>query len=391
MATPSAGPTGNSWRALATTLWRDTRSTACRLRRGPITTGAPRSTKERRRSRACFPAALDWMLVNYAYYTDAFMGKGGIISLVDGKMRTIASLRGFMQPYTIVEEGPRGGLKKTSVVDVWMTHPLRAHIDAVQTRPDKPRPTFTEDGLIVYNRYWPPAHPTSGGEIATFETFFARLVPDDGGTGMVLALARPQGAPAVGADGRGDHGGGGIRDRPRDAVRHPRAAVRRGLRRAVLVRRADGNVGRRRASTPGWPTRCSPSSTRRIDEDGHQQTQRRLTYEALKNAIDPSPTARRRFEAKGQHAYAQRSAMIHDHRDPASRRGEAAARRPALRASSPAAAEMTAAETDGDPGLDGGPGEHRRAPSGAAGDAGGAARRVRPVWRCRRPSPGGSR
>ena len=37
--------------------------------------------------KACFPAALDWMLVNYAYYTDAFMGKGGIISLVDGEDR----------------------------------------------------------------------------------------------------------------------------------------------------------------------------------------------------------------------------------------------------------------------------------------------------------------
>ena len=194
--------------------------------------------------KACFPAALDWMLVNYAYYTGAFMGKGGIISLVDGEIGTIASLRGFMQPYTIVEEGPRGGLKKTSVVDVWMMHPQRAQIDAVQTRPDRPRPTFTEDGLTVYNRYWPPAHPTSGGEIATFKTFFARLVPDDGGAGMVLELTRPQGAPAVGADGRGDHGGGGVRVRPRDAVRHPRAAVRRRLRRAVHVRRADGNVGR---------------------------------------------------------------------------------------------------------------------------------------------------
>ena len=84
-----------------------------------------------------------------------------------------------MQPYTIVEEGPRGGLKKTSVVDVWMTHPLRAHIDAVQTRPDQPRPTFTEDGLTVYNRYWPPAHPTSGGEIATVRRPSSRgLFPD---------------------------------------------------------------------------------------------------------------------------------------------------------------------------------------------------------------------
>ena len=129
--------------------------------------------------RACFPAALDWMLVNYAYYTGAFIGKGGIISLVDGEICSIASLRSFMQPYTIVEEGPRGGLKKTSVVDVWMMHPQRAQIDKVQTRPDRPRPTFTEDGLTVYNRYWPPAHPTSGGEIATFKTFFARLFPDE--------------------------------------------------------------------------------------------------------------------------------------------------------------------------------------------------------------------
>ena len=85
------------------------------------------------------------------------------------------------------------------------------------------------------------------------------------------------------------------------------------------VRRADGNVGRERASTTGWPTRCSPSSTKRIAEDGHQQTRRRLHYDALKNVIDPSPTARRRFEAKGQHAYAQRSArstiIATQHRD----------------------------------------------------------------------------
>src|SRR5262245_10975595 len=46
-----------------------------------------------------------------------------------------------------------------------------------------------------------------------------------------------------------------------------------------------------------------------VAEDGEQQAQRRIDYEALKNSVDPSPTARRRFEAKGQHAYAQRSAM----------------------------------------------------------------------------------
>jgi hypothetical protein len=55
------------------------------------------------------------------------------------------------------------------------------------------------------------------------------------------------------------------------------------------------------------------------DEDGHQQARRRLNYESLKNAIEPSPTARQRFEAKGQHAYAQRSArttmIATNHRD----------------------------------------------------------------------------
>src|SRR5262249_15183801 len=88
------------------------------------TTVAERAAAQKAR----FPAALDWLLINYAYYADAFMGKGGIISLVDGKIGTIGSLKGFMQLYAIVEEGPRGGLKKTSVVDVWISHPSRAHI-----------------------------------------------------------------------------------------------------------------------------------------------------------------------------------------------------------------------------------------------------------------------
>src|SRR5262245_24237363 len=129
--------------------------------------------------KACFEAALDWLLVNYAFCKSAFMGKGGIISLVDGEMGSLASLRGFMQPYGLVSEGPRGGTKIVSVVDDWIRHPLRVHIDKVQTRFDRPRPTFVEDGVTVFNRYWPPAHPTSGGEIKTFEAFFARLIPDD--------------------------------------------------------------------------------------------------------------------------------------------------------------------------------------------------------------------
>ena len=70
--------------------------------------------------------------------------------------------------------------------------------------------------------------------------------------------------------------------------------------------------------------------------------------------------------------------MSGDHRDATSRRGEAAAGRPALQRHH-LRREDDGGGDGGDPGLDGGPGEHRRAPSGAPGDAGGAARGVRPV------------
>src|SRR5215831_8826945 len=113
-----------------------------------------------------FTAALNWLLVNYAFCKSAFMGKGGLISLVDGELGSIASLRIFMRPYAVMD-----GRKMISVVDAWSEHPLRVHVDKIQTRSDKPRPTFEEDGVHIYNRYWPPVHPASGGEIKTFEAF----------------------------------------------------------------------------------------------------------------------------------------------------------------------------------------------------------------------------
>ena len=267
---------------------------------------------------ACFPAALDWLLVNYAYYTGAFIGKGGIISLVDGEICTIGSLRGFMQLYAIVEEGPRGGIKIRSVVDDWMKHPLRAHIDKIQMRPDRPRPTFVEDGLTVYNRYWPPAHPTSGGEIETFKTFFARLVP----TGVERTwfwhyLAHKVRRPWV----------------PMVAV--IMVAEEFGTGRGTLFEILTLVFGENYVVPCSFGELTGAAAGARFndrlanaliatvgeaaDEDGYQQARRRLDYEALKNAIEPSPTTRHRFEAKGQHAYAQRSArttmIATNHRD----------------------------------------------------------------------------
>jgi hypothetical protein len=56
-----------------------------------------------------------------------------------------------------------------------------------------------------------------------------------------------------------------------------------------------------------------------VSEDGHQQAQRRLSYEALKVVIEPSPKARRSYEEKGQRIYVQQSAatviIATNHRD----------------------------------------------------------------------------
>jgi hypothetical protein len=258
------------------------------------------------------------MLVNYAYCKSAFMGKGGVISLVDGELGSIASLKGFMQPYALVSEGPRGGTKVRSVVDDWMSHPLRAHIDKIQSRPDRPRPTFEEDGLNVYNRYWPPAHPTTGGDIETFKAFFARLVPDDVERDWLwhwLAhKARKPWVPMVGV-----------------IMVAPKFGTGRGTLFEILERIFGEDyvvpceLGELtgKAQSARFNDRLAIALIAYVneadDDDGHLQTRRRLTYEALKNAIEPSPTARRRFEQKNQHAYAQRSSrstiIATQHRD----------------------------------------------------------------------------
>ena len=268
--------------------------------------------------KVCFPAALDWMLVNYAYCKSAFMGKGGVISLVDGELVSLASLRGFMQPYTIVEEGPRGGLKKTSVVDAWMTHPLRAHIDAIQCRSDKPRPTFEDDSLIVYNRYWPPVHPIRGGEIETFKSFLARLFPDEAEREWfwhwLAHKARRPWVPMIALIMVAEEFGTG-----RGTLFEILGLL---FGKDYVVPRTFGELTGTSASAR-FNARMANALfvvvNEAVAEDGHQQTRRRMHYDALKNVVDPSPTAPRGFEAKGQHDFVQASAaspiIATQHRD----------------------------------------------------------------------------
>jgi hypothetical protein len=199
-----------------------------------------------------------------------------------------------------------------------MRHPQRAQVDKVQTRPDRPRPTFVEGGLTAFNRYWPPAHPTSGGEIETFKTFFARLVPDDVERTWfwhwLAHKARRPWVPMVAVIMVAEEFGSG-----------------RGTLFDILellfgedyvIPCAFGELTGAAAGAH-FNARLADALVavvnEAVDEDGHQQSRRRLNYEALKNSIDPSPTARRRFEKKGHDAYAQRSArstiVATQHRD----------------------------------------------------------------------------
>ena len=258
-------------------------------------------------------AALNWLLVNYAFCKSAFMGKGGVISLVDGELGSIASLKIFMRPYAI-----GNGRNMISVVDEWTKHSLRQHIDKIQTRSDQPRPTFEEDGLAVYNRYWPPAHPARGGETETFEAFFAGLIPDASERewmwNFIAHRARRPWVPMIAiilvaeefGTGRGTlfnilellFGEDYVIPCTFGEITGTAAGARFNDRLANALIATVGEAA---------------------DEDGHQQARRRLSYEALKNTIEPSPTARQRYEAKGQHAYAQRSArttmIATNHRD----------------------------------------------------------------------------
>jgi hypothetical protein len=274
---------------------------------GPLNATDPGQTAARLKH---FEDVVTWMLANYAYREGAFVSKGGAISLVDGEIIALADLRGRMAPWALIHVGPRGGIKVRSPVEDWMLADAEARrsIRREETRPDRPRPTFVENGYAIFNRYRPPAHPARGGEIEAFEEFFAHLVPDETERKWLWHwLAHKARRPWV----------------PMVAV--IMVAEDYGSGRGTLFDILGLLFGEAYVVPCAFTELTGTSASARfnarmanaliavineaVDEDGHQQAQRRLAYEALKNAIDPSPTARRRFEEKYQHVTTQRSAM----------------------------------------------------------------------------------
>jgi hypothetical protein len=268
--------------------------------------------------KAFFPTVVNWMLANYAYNTSAYMGKGGIVALVNGELRTIAGMRGFMQPYALLDVGPRGGIKTQSVVDAWMMHAQRIHVDGIQTRFDQPRPTFTEKGEHILNCYHPVVHPTTGGDIAAFHAFFAHLLPDEAERKWywhrLAHKVRKPWVPMIGVIMVAEEFGSGR------GTMYDILGLLFGKKYVVpcsfseLTGRSAGSRFNLRKADALFLV-----VNEAVSEDGEQQTHRRLDYEGLKNAIEPSPTALHRVEPKGQEAYSKTFAgtvdVASNHRD----------------------------------------------------------------------------
>ena len=269
---------------------------------------------------AAFQAALDWMLVNYGYFGGAYLGRGGIISLVDGQIVSKSSWRDLMMTHVIEgPPGPNGGKPKlVHVVDVMLRHPQRIQIDGIQCRCDKPRPTFEEDGVTIYNRYWPPAHPKSGGEIETFKGFLARLIPDEKERkwlwDWLAHKIRKPWVPMIAIIMVGEEFGSG-----RGTLFEILELI---FGEDYVVPCSFGEITGR---APGarFNTRYAHALIATIgeadDEDEHLQARRRLTFEALKNAIEPSERTRKPNEMKGHDSVTQRCArstiIATQHRD----------------------------------------------------------------------------
>jgi hypothetical protein len=258
---------------------------------------------------AFFADVVTWMLANYAYREGAFLGKTpSAISLADGEIVSLGELKGRMAPWALLHSGPRGALKVRSPVEDWMLARNRRSIRREEMRPDQPRPTFREDGYEIFNRYRPPLHPATGGSLAAFRTYFAGLIPDEEErTWMWHWLAHKARRPWI----------------PMVAV--IMVAEEFGSGRGTLFDILELVFGKDYVAPCSFGELTGKAAGARfnarladalfvvvneaVDEDGHQQSQRRTTYDALKNAIEPSPTARRRFEQKHQHVSAQRAAM----------------------------------------------------------------------------------
>ena len=114
----------------------------------PETHGAPlTSIKRADDPKETYARATNWLVANMAWFTQAYNGRGGVVSIhPDGPFQspvTLTAMRGLMTGYSYQSKGKKGGLKTHNPIDAWMLHPQRVVIDGLRMRPELPRPWFS--------------------------------------------------------------------------------------------------------------------------------------------------------------------------------------------------------------------------------------------------------
>ena len=229
-----------------------------------------------------------------------------------------------MAPWALLHIGPRGGLKMRSPVEDWMVAKAR-HLDPPRGDAARPAAADLRGGRLCDLQPLPAAGASGGGRRSCgLRRLLRPPRPGRRGTGLDVALARPQGAPAVDTDGRRDHGRRRVRLGPRHPVRHPGAVVRQGLRRTVLVRGIDreGSRGALQRPPRRRPVRRRQRGGRRGRAPAKPAADDLRRLEERDRALADGAAALRAEEpARLRTAGGDER----DHRDAAYRRGQAAA------------------------------------------------------------------
>jgi hypothetical protein len=246
-----------------------------------------------------------WLLATRGYceYTDR------VIELYkpgdECQTRRIAFQFEFRSWY-VTTIGPRGGKDNAYATSGWELNAARQSIAGVRMRPDRPFPTYVEEGATFKNTYRRPRH-AGLGDIGVWHAFMAHLLPDQterewfcdwlahkfrnpGIPGVaVIMVAANENGPVYGA------GRGMLRD------------VLERLFNGAYVRTIDFDIFSGKSAQAAYTDWAAYSVLVTVSEakdtaESGRWADRRATYERLKETVDPRPVERT-FTVKGLPAF----------------------------------------------------------------------------------------
>jgi uncharacterized protein DUF5906 len=126
---------------------------------------------------AVFDDVVLWLVANYGLLAVGEQRGAGRVVPLRTRIATATALTAFrtkLLPYRITNSA---GIK-ISPLDLWLTLPDRIEVAGFRTAPDKPWPTFTENGATYVNLYLRPELPEDGDARLGHE-FLEVLLPDE--------------------------------------------------------------------------------------------------------------------------------------------------------------------------------------------------------------------